>query len=235
MGRNSGRSAQIDQLVIALAADFHISDVTDPRRITKIIGKINSTHPDIILLPGDLLEGDRQGVDVSRYAAMFRQLRAKYGVYASTGNHEYHRGIDYRSFFELAGIELLEDRYVIVDRSFCLAGRSDSPDEIHQPLDQVLQGTPPDLPLILMDHDPSNFAETLRHPVDIQLSGHTHHGQLFPLQLIARMKYDLSWGTRHSGRTNFFVTSGVQTWGYPVRTVGDSEIMLIRVTFAHHR
>ncbi len=228
-----GRSARIDQLLIALVADFHISDVTEPRLIEKIIGKINSTHPDIILLPGDLLEGDRKGVDLDRYAAMFRQLKAKYGAYASLGNHEYHRGIDYRAFFRKAGIELLEDRFVIIGRSFCLAGRSDGPDEFQQSLDRVLQGTPPDLPLILMDHDPSNFAETLRHPVDIQLSGHTHHGQLFPLNLIAMLKYDLSWGTRHIGRSHFFVTSGVQTWGYPVRTVGDSEIMLIHVTFTH--
>jgi len=228
-----GRSARIDQLVIALVADFHISDVSEPRRMATIINKINSTRPDIILLPGDLLEGDRQGVDVGRYAAMFRRLRATYGVYASTGNHEYHRNIDFRSFFRKAGIELLEDRFVIIDRSFCLAGRSDSPDGIQQSLDQILQGAPPDLPLILMDHDPSNFAETLRHPADIQVSGHTHHGQLFPLHLIAQLKYDLSWGTKHIAHTHFFVTSGVQTWGYPVRTVGDSEIMLIRVALAH--
>jgi predicted MPP superfamily phosphohydrolase len=228
-----GGSARIDQLKIAMAADFHIGDVTEPRRIETIIRKINSTHADIILLPGDLLEGDRKGFAGSRYAAMFKQLRAKYGVFASMGNHEYHHGIDCRSFFELAGIELLEDRFVIIDQSFCLAGRSDSPDDSHQPLEKVLRGAPPDLPLILMDHNPSHFAETLRQPVDIQLSAHSHHGQLFPLHFISQLKYDLSWGSKHIGRSHFFVTSGAQTWGFPVRTVGDSEIMLIRVSFTH--
>jgi predicted MPP superfamily phosphohydrolase len=225
------KSARIGQLRITLAADFHISDLTEPRRIEKIINTINSTHPDIILLPGDLLEGDRKGVAVDRYAALFRQLRAKYGVYASTGNHEYHRGIDFRAFFKKAGIELLEDRFVIIDQSFSLAGRSESPDKSKQSLDRVLRGAPLDLPLILMDHNPSNFDETLRHPVAIQLSAHTHNGQLFPANWIARLKYDLSWGYKHIGPSHFFVTSGVQTWGYPVRTIGDSEIMLIRVTF----
>jgi predicted MPP superfamily phosphohydrolase len=228
-----GQSAKIDHLTIALAADFHISDVTEPRRIEKIIGKINATHPDIVLLPGDLLEGDREGIDVSQYEAMFRKLRAKYGVYASLGNHEYHRVTDRAGFFARSGIDVLDDRFVVIDRSFCLAGRSDGQDGVKQPLDRVLRGTPQNLPLLLMDHDPSNFAETLRHPVAIQLSGHTHNGQLFPVHWIARLKYDLSWGYVHIEHTHFFVTSGAQTWGYPVRTAGDSEIMLIRVTFTH--
>ncbi|HEX7501862.1 MAG TPA: metallophosphoesterase [Acidobacteriota bacterium] len=230
-----GQSAKIDHLLIALAADFHISDVTEPRLIETIIGKINSTHPDIVLLAGDLLEGDRPGFEVSRYAALFRRLRAKYGVYASLGNHDYQRVINHSNFFDLAGIKVLEDRFVIIDQSFCLAGRSDSHQGIKRSLDQVLGGAPRNFPIILMDHRPSNFAETLRHPVDIQLSAHTHHGQLFPINLITQLKYDLSWGYRHIQRTHFFVTCGVQTWGPPVRTVGDSEIMLIRVTFAHGR
>jgi uncharacterized protein len=229
------QSAKIDHLRIALAADFHISDVTEPRLIEKIISKINSTHPDIILLAGDLLEGDRKDFDVSGYAAMFRQLRAKYGVYASLGNHEYHRVVKRSNFFNRAGIELLDNRFVIIDQSFCLAGRSDVYHGSKQSLDQVLGGAPQNLPIILMDHRPSEFAETLRqrHPVDIQLSAHTHHGQLFPIQFITQLQYDLSWGYKHINHTHFFVTCGAQTWGPPVRTAGDSEIMLIQVTFAH--
>jgi predicted MPP superfamily phosphohydrolase len=230
-----GSSAGIDHLRIALAADFHLSDVSEPRLIEKIIAKINSTHPDIVLLAGDLMEGDRKDFAVSRYAALFRQLRAKYGVYASLGNHEYHRVADRSSFFDMAGITVLDDRFVIIDRSFCLAGRSDLRRGSKRSLDQVLRGAPRDLPIILMDHRPTEFAETLRYPVDIQLSAHTHHGQLFPVNWITRLKYDLSWGTKRINRTHFFVTCGAQTWGPPVRTVGDSEIMLIQVTFAHRQ
>lgn len=230
-----GKSAKIGGLRIALAADFHISDVSEPRLVEKIISKINSTRPDIVLLAGDLLEGDRPGFAVDRYAALFRRLRARYGVYASLGNHEYHRVIDRSHFFDLAGIKVLEDRFVIIDRSFCLAGRSDSHQGNKRTLGQVLAGAPRDLPIILMDHRPSSFAETLRYPVDIQLSAHTHHGQLFPVNWITQLKYDLSWGYKRIQRTHFFVTCGVQTWGPPVRTVGDSEIMLIQIAFAHPR
>jgi predicted MPP superfamily phosphohydrolase len=229
-----GRSAGIDHLRIALAADFHLSDVSEPRLIEKIIAKINSTHPDIVMLAGDLIEGDRKDFALSRYAALFRQLRAKYGVYASLGNHEYHRVAARGSFFALAGITVLDDRFIIIDRSFCLAGRSDLRRGSKRSLDQVLRGAPRDLPLILMDHRPTEFAETLRHPVDIQLSAHTHHGQLFPVNWITRLKYDLSWGTQRINQTHFFVTCGAQTWGPPVRTAGDSEIMLIQVAFARN-
>jgi hypothetical protein len=224
------RSSPLGGLTVALAADFHISDLTEPRRIERIVERINSLRPDLILLPGDILEGDRKGVDVSRYAALFRRLRATYGVYASLGNHEFHRG-EWQPFFRQAGIELLDDRWVAVDGAFVLAGRSDRIEEEPRPLGEVLRGAPPELPLILLDHDPSAFGETLHYPVDIQVSGHTHHGQLFPINWITMLKHDLSWGYRCIGRCHFFVTSGAQTWGYPVRTAGDSEIMLIRVTF----
>jgi predicted MPP superfamily phosphohydrolase len=226
----AARSSPLGELTIALAADFHISDLTEPRRIERIIDRINATRPDIILLPGDILEGDRKGVDVRRYAAMFRRLRATYGVYASLGNHEFHRG-EWREFFDQAGIDVLDDRWTVVAGAFVLAGRGDRPDDELVPLAKVLRGAPAHLPLILLEHDPSNFDETLLHAVDIQVSGHTHHGQLFPIHWITMLKYDLSWGYRRSGRCHFFVTSGAQTWGYPVRTVGDSEIMLIRVVF----
>jgi hypothetical protein len=229
----AAHSSPLGELAIALAADFHISDLTEPRRIERIIERINSTHPDLILLPGDILEGDRRGVDVRRYATMFRRLRATYGVYASLGNHEFHRG-EWQGFFDQAGIEVLNDRWTVVAGAFVLAGRGDRPDDELVPLAKVLRGAPAHLPLILLEHDPSNFDETLLHAVDIQVSGHTHHGQLFPIHWITMLKYDLSWGTRHIGRTHFFVTSGAQTWGYPVRTVGDSEIMLIRVAFRQH-
>jgi predicted MPP superfamily phosphohydrolase len=230
-----GRAAAIGHLRIALAADFHIGDVTEPRLIEKIIARINSSHPDIVLLGGDLMEGDRPGFEVERYAALFRRLRARYGVYAAPGNHEYHGAPGRAGFFALAGITLLDDRFVVVDRAFCLAGRSDRRQGGKLPLALVLRNVPPDLPLVLMDHRPSRFAETLRFPVDIQLSAHTHHGQLFPVNWVTALKYDLSWGMKRIGRTRFFVTCGVQTWGPPVRTAGDSEIMLIQVAFTRGR
>jgi len=82
-----------------------------------------------------------------------------------------------------------------------------------------------------MDHRPSDIAAVSRTPVDVQLSGHTHTGQIFPIHWITKGQYLFSWGHLEMGRTHFFVTSGVQGWGPPVRTAGRSEIYFIRIKF----
>jgi hypothetical protein len=87
------------------------------------------------------------------------------------------------------------------------------------------------LPVILVDHRPTEIDQVSKTTVDIQLSGHTHNGQMFPLNLILRSMYQLTWGYEKVGNTHFFVTSGIRLWGPPVRTVGKSEIMVIEVDF----
>jgi predicted MPP superfamily phosphohydrolase len=88
------------------------------------------------------------------------------------------------------------------------------------------------LPVILIDHRPTELAQVSKTLVDVQLSGHTHDGQMFPINLITRRVYPLSWGYRKIGNTHFFVTSGIRLWGPPVRTSGKSEIMVIDITFS---
>jgi hypothetical protein len=85
--------------------------------------------------------------------------------------------------------------------------------------------------VILIDHRPTELDEVSRTAVDLQMSGHTHNGQLFPLNLILRNMYRLSWGYEKIANTHFFVTSGIMLWGPPVRTTGKSEIMVIDVRF----
>jgi len=85
--------------------------------------------------------------------------------------------------------------------------------------------------MILVDHRPTELDNVAGTSVDIQLSGHTHNGQMFPINLITGKIYTLSWGYRKIGNTHFFVTSGIRLWGPPVRTVGKSEIMIINITF----
>ena len=88
---------------------------------------------------------------------------------------------------------------------------------------------PRNVPVIVMDHRPTEIQQVSAAGADILVSGHTHDGQLFPLNLITNSVYDLSWGYARVGNTDVFVTSGIQLWGPPVRTAGDAEIMLIDV------
>jgi hypothetical protein len=145
------------------------------------------------------------------------------------GNHDRFAGAR-ADFFEKAGIRILRDEVVKIDDAFYLAGRLDGGRNAgRKSAASVLAGATEDLPLILLDHRPTDLEAVSRTRTDIQLSGHTHHGQLFPINLITDREYELSWGHLQKGSTHFYVTSGIQLWGPRVRTIGYSEIMVLDV------
>lgn len=225
------KSAVIKHLKIAMAADFHLGQITGKQFLEKFPAKINSLHPDIVLIPGDIVEGHRNDGDTAKFERMFRQIKAKYGVYASPGNHESHGRNHQLDFFANAGINLLADTFAVIDNSFCLVGRNDRHSNNRESIDELLDNIPGHLPVIVLDHRPTEIEPVSKRGVDIQLSGHTHNGQLFPFNFIIKNLYELGWGYKKIRDTHFFVTSGIQVWGPPVRTAGNSEIMVINVDF----
>ena len=224
------RSSSLRDLTIAFASDFHLGPITESGFMSRFVAIVEAANPDIVLIGGDILEGDRRNEDTSGFEAQFRRLHPKYGVYAVPGNHEGHGGGG-KDFFDGSGIRLLEDAVVRIDDAFYLAGRNDARSRNRKSAADLLKDTPGDLPLILLDHRPTDLEAISRAGADIQLSGHTHHGQLFPVNWITSRQYELSWGHIKKNRTHVFVTSGIQLWGPPVRTVGSSEILIIHVMF----
>lgn len=224
------RSSTVGELTVVFMADLHFRGLTSDRFLDELTAKVNAQKPDIILIGGDMLEGDRRDEDTGRYARAFRGMVSKYGIYGVPGNHESFSRAATDGFLERAGIRLLQDEVVSVDGAVTLAGRKDSRSRNRKSVAELLSGAPRNLPVILLAHRPTDFDEARRSGADIQLSGHTHHGQLFPVNLITRRQYDLSWGHLEKGGAHLFVTSGVQGWGPPVRTVGASEILVIRLT-----
>lgn len=227
------RSSAAQELTIVFMADLHFRDLTSDRFIDELVAKVNARKPDLILLGGDLLEGDRPGEDTGRYEQAFRRMISTYGIYGAPGNHEgFHRG-GTGAFFEKAGIRLLQDEIESIPGVLTLAGRKDSRTRNRKPIPDLIGAAPRDLPVILIAHRPLGFDEARAAGVDIQFSGHTHHGQLFPVNLITAGDYDLSWGHLEKDGAHLFVTSGVQAWGPPIRTVGASEFLIIRVSLRH--
>ena len=99
-------------------------------------------------------------------------------------------------------------------------------------IEELLKDAPGDLPVILVDHSPTDLENVSRSRVDLQLSGHTHNGQLFPVNiLVMPFQYELAWGIKEKHNTRFIVSSGLQAWGPPVKTAGISEILFIRAVF----
>lgn len=224
------KSSALKELTVAFASDFHLGALTSAGFMDRFVARVNAVAPDIVLIGGDVLEGDRRDEDTGRFEAAFRRLRARYGVYGAPGNHEGHGGGG-GEFFKRAGIRMLEDAVVRIDDAFYLAGRNDAHGRARKTVDALLAGTPGDLPIVLISHRPVDFENVSRRGVDVMLSGHTHDGQLFPINWITAREYELSWGYLKKGPTHFFVSSGLQVWGPPVRTAGASEVLVIRVVF----
>jgi predicted MPP superfamily phosphohydrolase len=226
-----GKSSVLRHLRIAFAADFHLQERTGIKFVRRFAGKIAEINPDIMIFGGDIIEGDSDDGNIQTFESILRGIQTKYGTYTVPGNHEYYAGMEKGSFFDKSGIEVLGDKIVVIDSSFSLAGRYDSHFSGRKPVNYLLSTASASLPLILVDHRPTEIDQVCATKSDVQLSGHTHNGQLFPINLITGRVYQLSWGYMKKGNTHFFVTSGIRLWGPPVRTAGKSEIMVIDIDF----
>jgi uncharacterized protein len=224
------RAAAAREMTIVFMSDLHFRDLVSNRFLGELTAKVNARKPDLILLGGDLLEGDRRGENTTRYERALRGMRAKYGVFSVPGNHEGFSRSGGAVFLERSGIRLLQDQTVVIDESLVLAGRRDGRSRNRKSVADLMASARHDLPVVLLAHRPTDFDDARAAGVDLQFSGHTHHGQLFPVNWITARQYDLSWGHLERGGAHLIVTSGVQGWGPPVRTVGASEIVVVHLT-----
>jgi predicted MPP superfamily phosphohydrolase len=225
------RLSTLTHLRIAFTADFHLQERTGIFFVKRFAEKMKAIKPDIMIFGGDIVEGDSDDGNIQEYESILRGIQTRYGVFTVLGNHEYYARQDKGSFFNQAGMKVLGDTFVVIDSSFILAGRYDSHFRGRKSVYDLLRTSSDSLPLILVDHRPTEIDQVSSTKVDVQLSGHTHNGQMFPINLITRKVYQLSWGYLKKGNTHFFVTSGIQLWGPPVRTTGKSEIMVIDLDF----
>jgi hypothetical protein len=223
------------QLSVVMASDLHLGRIIRNSRLEKIVGLINGLKPDLVLLAGDLTDEDIPFLSDQNTAAILRRIKAPLGVYSVTGNHEYYSGREKAvSFIRQGGIRVLEDEVVKVGEALHLVGRKDRTaerfGEQRKPLAELMREVPHGYPVILMDHQPFQLAEAQRQGVGLQLSGHTHNGQLFPINFIVGKIYENPWGYLKKGATQYYVSCGVGTWGPPVRTCSIPEIVHIRLT-----
>jgi uncharacterized protein len=231
----NGKNSEMNSVSLLLVSDIHLGTLTSKNRIRKMVDKINALEPDIILLAGDILDEDVGPVIHRDLGSAIKDLRAPLGVYGITGNHEYIGGVDEATdYLSSHGIHLIRDSVVKINNSFYLAGREDL--AINQftgrkrkNVEELLEMAGDDLPVILLDHQPFNLDRSAAAGADFQLSGHTHHGQLWPFNFITRAIYSISRGFGVIDGMKVYVSNGVGTWGPPVRIGSRPEIVLIQV------
>ena len=228
----------LSELNIVLVADMHLDHVNDNKRLEKVVDKINENQPDLVLLAGDNIDTGVSFFKEQQMDKTLQKIQSKYGVYGVLGNHEYYVGDINKimAALENGNVTMLQDEYAKVNDSFYIVGRDDITVSMtgrdREKLSSVMEGINKELPVILLDYQPIHLDEALEHGVDLQLSGHTHRGQLFPNQLITQRVFEVDWGYLQKDSLQVIVSSGVNTWGPPVRIGSRSEIKKIKVTFA---
>ncbi|HOU02753.1 MAG TPA: metallophosphoesterase [Bacteroidales bacterium] len=226
----SADSFKVGDMNIVAASDFHLGPLIGTDRLVFWTGMINDQEPDLILLVGDIFDYRFKQKYSTEVIAELKKLRSVYGVYAVPGNHEYSFGIK-RSieYLEKAGINVLRDTAITIDGRITLIGRDDADNRRRESLESLLAGADTSLPIVLMDHQPVDLTSAVRNRIDLQISGHTHNGQIFPGNYLARLKWDLVYGHRKTGNTDFYVTSGIGLSMIPLRLGTRSELVRINL------
>jgi len=228
-------AAAPNTLHIALAADLHLGETVGINLLRKYVARINALNADIILIPGDIIDHSVALLETENMGPELAKLHAPLGVYAVLGNHEGFAGLD-RSAVFLAknNIHVLRDKVLELPEgagAFYLVGRNDYSSASRKPLSKLLAGLDRARPIILLDHQPRDLWEPEAAKVDLQFSGHTHGGQIWPVTWIVRLIYEDSYGYLRKNNFQLYVTSGLGLWGFPARIASSSEIVDVYVEF----
>ncbi len=231
------KNSSLKKLNAVLVSDIHLSPLNNERLLKKIVGKINGLNTDIVFIAGDIVDDHSKILEDRNIGVSLKGIQSKYGVFVSTGNHEFINGIKGSvEYINKFGFHLLRDEIHQLPEGLTIIGRDDSSKksftkEDRKSLEEILKTANKNYPLILLDHTPFKLEQAEKNDIDLQLSGHTHHGQLFPLNFITSMIYEKSWGYLKRGVTQYYVSCGVGTWGPKVRTGSISEIVNLKITF----
>ena len=231
------QAGELKSLDIVVASDIHIGTIIGRSRLGTIVDKINALSPDVVLLPGDIIDSRIELIIRKNKGEDLKRIQARYGVFAVPGNHEYIGGGEEAiRYLSERNITVLRDESVKVKDSFFIVGREDRSvnrflGQTRKDLEVLMDDVDRRFPLILMDHQPYDPHEAAENGIDLYLAGHTHYGQLWPFRYVVRAIYELAWGYGRVGNTHYYVTSGAGTWGPPVRTGTHSEIVFIRLNF----
>jgi predicted MPP superfamily phosphohydrolase len=228
----------ISGYTIVQLTDVHVGPTIGREFIDDLVSRTNALHPDLVAITGDLVDGSVE--DLGPLLASLGKLRAKDGVYFVTGNHEYYSGADaWIAHLGTLGIRVLRNEHLPIRgvEGFDLAGVDDA--TAHQfgkghgmNVKGALEGRDPARALILLAHQPKAIVDAALHGVDLQLSGHTHGGQLFPWNLFVKLDQPYVAGLHVHEGTTIYVSCGTGYWGPPMRLGAPAEITRIELISA---
>ncbi|HVE81756.1 MAG TPA: metallophosphoesterase [Myxococcales bacterium] len=236
-----GLPKALDGFTIVQLTDIHVGAVIQRRFLDELVARANAVKPDLIALTGDLVDGTPE--QLGSAVAAIQNLRAPHGVFFVTGNHDYYSGVGpWIDVVTSLGLQPLRNRLVRIGdagASFDLLGVDDwssrdggdrwtGPADSRYDLEAAVRGRDPDRPSVLLAHQPTNMPEVSRHRIGLQLSGHTHGGQMFPGTGVARLIWsERTAGLSRQGNTWLYVSRGCGFVGPPMRVGSPPELVKI--------
>lgn len=246
-------AGNLKELNIALIADLHLGYNADSALMQQMVDKVNALNPDIVLCAGDFFDNEYEALaDPEKTEKILAEMKSTFGSYTVFGNHDIEEPIlggftfpsksakvtdpRFVDFVKKSNMTILSDESVLIDNSFYVVGRRDreepgNEDKSRLTPEELISGLNTSKPIIDLEHEPAGLKEVSDAGFDLDLCGHTHAGQIFPGTLIIHLFWENPWGYEKVGNMQNIVTSGVGSFGPYMRTLCDSEICNIHVTF----
>ena len=216
------------KMKVVMLSDLHLGYHNRRSEFAKWVDKINEEKADLILVAGDIIDKNIQPLEEQEMHQEFLRLNAP--VVACLGNHEYYGGeSNALLFYKKADITLLRDSVTTVG-DLCIIGRDDRSNPKRKALSELMKGVDSTKYLVVLDHQPIQLEEAEQNGIDFQLSGHTHHGQVWPISWITESIYECAFGEWQRGSTRYYVTSGIGIWGGKFRIGTRSEYVVAEIT-----
>ena len=216
------------KMKVVMLSDLHLGYHNRRNEFAKWVDKINEEKADLILVAGDIIDKNIQPLEEQEMHQEFLRLNAP--VVACLGNHEYYGGeSNALLFYKKADITLLRDSVTTVG-DLCIIGRDDRSNPKRKTLSELMKGVDSTKYLVVLDHQPIQLEEAEQNGIDFQLSGHTHHGQVWPISWITESIYECAFGEWQRGSTRYYVTSGIGIWGGKFRIGTRSEYVVAEIT-----
>lgn len=218
------------RLRLVAMSDVHLGYGTTRKDLAHYVDIVNSENPDIVVIVGDLIDNSILPVKKADMCCEFERVETRYGIYMAAGNHEYISGIDEcRNYLKTTPIHLLSDSVARPLNGVEIVCRDDRQNLRRAKLDSLLMASETESFKIVLDHQPNAIQESQKSNIDLHLSGHTHRGQVFPLNLLTDHIFEQSHGYRKWGDTHAYVMTGLSLWGPPFRIGTHSELLVVDI------